>query len=93
MKNEKPYHLMTPAERTARRIAENRNIDEKVKVTRQIESRQEVKRINAGIRKTVKELAASDPAMMILLNDFALVHPDAARGLGLPLVSFRRMSF
>ena len=29
----KPYHLMTPAERTAARIAQNRAIDEKVGVT------------------------------------------------------------
>ena len=29
----KPYHLMTPAERTAARIAQNREIDEKVAVT------------------------------------------------------------
>jgi hypothetical protein len=29
----KPYHLMTPAERTAARIAQNRAIDEKVAVS------------------------------------------------------------
>ena len=29
----KPYHLMTPAERTAARIAQNREIDEKAAVT------------------------------------------------------------
>lgn len=29
----KPYHLMTPAERTAARIAQNREIDEKVAVS------------------------------------------------------------
>jgi len=30
---DKPYHLMTPAERTTARIAQNRAIDEKVSVT------------------------------------------------------------
>ena len=29
----KPYHLMTPAERTTARIRQNREIDEKVAVT------------------------------------------------------------
>jgi len=29
----KPYHLMTPAERTAARIAQNREIDERAAVT------------------------------------------------------------
>lgn len=29
----KPYHLMTPAERTTARIAQNREIDEKVAVS------------------------------------------------------------
>lgn len=30
---DKPYHLMTPAERTTARIAQNRAIDEKAAVT------------------------------------------------------------
>jgi len=31
---QKPFHLMTPAERTAARIAQNRAIEEKIKETK-----------------------------------------------------------
>lgn len=40
--NNKPFHLMTPAERTAARIAQNRAIDEKIKEHR-IEAKGDVK--------------------------------------------------
>jgi hypothetical protein len=51
----KPYHLMTPAERTAARIAQNREIEEKVAVNNG--QRIPAKSTGEYIRRTPEERA------------------------------------
>ena len=50
MADSKPYHLMTPAERLAHRIEQNRKIDEKVEKLAPV----------AHVRKTGKRVSARD---------------------------------
>jgi hypothetical protein len=64
--NKKPFHLMTPAERTAARIAQNRAIEERIK-----ESKTEVKAKKPPaassadyVRATPEERAASLPSLI-----------------------------
>lgn len=88
----KPYHLMTQAERLAKRISDNRAIEKRAEVTNR--NLAVVKRIRqTKSDRSLGHLAASvlvDLGGPEFLKGFIETHPDAARGLGLPLVSFRR---
>lgn len=84
----KPYHLMTPAERLAQRIAENRKIDEKVAETKHLQKiRDDVYRAESGA-KAVRFLNKHAAPM---IAEFCQVSPRAAVSLFGP-VTFRRMT-
>lgn len=53
----KPFHMLTPAERTALRIAQNRAIDEKIKETKTQVSRPPTQSSGDFTRATPEERA------------------------------------
>lgn len=53
----KPFHMLTPAERTALRIAQNRAIDEKIKETKSHVSRPPAQSSSDFTRATPEERA------------------------------------
>ena len=55
----KPYHLMTPAERLAARIAQNRKIDEKVEQEQRGLQARKRRILQGKINKAADELLAS----------------------------------
>jgi hypothetical protein len=62
----KPYHLLTPAERTALRIAQNRAIDEKIKETKtEPKAKKPPARSTTDfVRATPEERAANMPQLI-----------------------------
>ncbi len=62
MTDDKPYHLMTPAERLAHRIKQNRQIEEKVqKSAPAVQSSKTGKRASAG-RKSQPDVRSNQPS-------------------------------
>jgi hypothetical protein len=63
---QKPFHLLTPAERTALRIAQNRAIEERIKEARpEVKEKKPPARSNTDyVRATPEERAASLPSLI-----------------------------
>ena len=62
----KPFHLLTPAEKTALRIAQNRAIDEKIKETKTEPKAKKppVSSTSDFVRATPEERAANMPRLI-----------------------------
>ena len=63
MADSKPYHLMTPAERLAHRIAQNRQIEEKVqKSVPAVQTAKASKRNNGAVRDPRTSTRSNEPS-------------------------------
>ena len=63
MADSKPYHLMTPAERLAQRIAQNRKIEEKVqKSAPAAHTAKTTKRVSTRVRDAQPGTSANQPS-------------------------------
>ena len=54
--SQKPYHLMTPAERLAARIAQNREIEKRAAIVQAEQARLASVRADRQVRSAVKDL-------------------------------------
>ncbi len=63
MADSKPYHLMTPAERLAQRIAQNRQIEEKVqKSVPAVQASKVSKKNNGAVRDPRTTARSNEPS-------------------------------